>query len=215
MCCYDSECLLRGSVLDACTCLVYGEDEDLGDVNVGWSCGGPDNLLCDVFANKRLQALVDVLRGAFVTAIPDDGELGFDHAGIDLGDADLGVDELTEEGTGEGANSVLGCGVDAASGVGFPTSDRTEVNNVAVVLCLELLDEQLGQMNQTKYVGFEHALNIVGCDVSDVLDTEDESSVVNQNVDVSELGGNLVKEALDLATIGDVEGDRGELASLL
>jgi hypothetical protein len=88
-----------------------------------------------------LQALVDILRCTFVTTVSNDGELGLHHARIDLGHPYLGVNELAEEGTGERTNSVLGCGVDAASSIGLTTSDRAQVDDMPFVLGLELCDD--------------------------------------------------------------------------
>ena len=45
-------CLLGGRVLDTGTGLVNREDEDFSDVDMGWSCGGPDDLLSDVLTNN-------------------------------------------------------------------------------------------------------------------------------------------------------------------
>jgi len=41
------------------------------------------------------------------------------------------------------------------------------------------LYEKLGKRNQTKHVGLEHAFHIVGVDVANMLNAEDEASVIH------------------------------------
>lgn len=38
-------------VFNTCAGLVYGEDEDFGDIDVWRACSCPDDFFCDVFAD--------------------------------------------------------------------------------------------------------------------------------------------------------------------
>jgi len=61
---------------------------------------------------------------------------------VDLGHANLRVDELPEKRAGEGANRVFRRGVDATSRVRLATGNRTNVDNMASVLFLELWERR-------------------------------------------------------------------------
>lgn len=80
----------------------------LCDVDVRGTVGSPDDFLCDVLTREGLEALVYGICGTLVATEAGDGEVGLDHAGLDLGDADGRVDELLEQGTGECVYSKLG-----------------------------------------------------------------------------------------------------------
>jgi len=62
----------------------------------------------------RSETLVLVLGPVLVARVPHDGELGLDHARLDLADANVRVDELLHERRREGRNGVLGRAVDRA-----------------------------------------------------------------------------------------------------
>lgn len=44
--------LLSAPVVERGRCLVYRQDEELGDIDVWWTRRSPDNLLCDVLSNN-------------------------------------------------------------------------------------------------------------------------------------------------------------------
>jgi hypothetical protein len=58
---------------------------------------------------------------------------------LDFSYADGGVNQFSEQGTGERLDSVLGCCIDASSGVGFPAGNGTNVNDVSGLFSLEVL----------------------------------------------------------------------------
>lgn len=104
-----------------------------------------------------MQALVNLVSGALVAAEANDGELGLNHARLNLRHADGRVDNLAQERTSEGAHSVLrgtvyrttsiwlaACHPEVNIGVRIPevngtrTSNRANVDDVSSLARLEI-----------------------------------------------------------------------------
>jgi hypothetical protein len=67
----------------------WGEHDRL-NAYVGWAGGGPNDGVGYVLRLERINILISFGRAFFVAAKTDPAEIGFDHAGIDGGDADGG-----------------------------------------------------------------------------------------------------------------------------
>ena len=71
-----------------------GEDEDLGNLDVGGGVGGKDGYVGNVVAGKGLDALVDI-GGAVVVAVEADvAEIGFNESCLEIGNAYCGVGDI-------------------------------------------------------------------------------------------------------------------------
>ena len=51
------------------------------------------------------------------------------------------------------------------------------------------LDKELGEVNETEYVGLEHGFNVILSNVTNVFDAKDEACVVDYHLDVSSHSG--------------------------
>lgn len=51
------------------------------------------------------------------------------------------------------------------------------------------LDKELGEVNEAENVGFEHGFNVILSNVTDMLNTEDETSIVDYHLHVSSRSG--------------------------
>lgn len=116
-------------VVNSSTSLRAREHEHLRNLHMLGPARDPNDLLGNILARQRREALVLVRRALLVAAVAHDAELGLDHARLDLGDADVGVDELAHERAGEGVERVLGRAVDRAAGVGLDAGDGAEVDD--------------------------------------------------------------------------------------
>lgn len=77
--------------------------------------------------------LVDLFSGIFVTSEADNRELRLHHAGLNFSHSDLGLDEFPEQGTGESADGMLCCAVDASTDVWLSARDRSNVDDMTSV----------------------------------------------------------------------------------
>lgn len=96
------------------------------------------------------------------------------------------------------------------------------------------LDKQLGYSDETEHVHGEHGFDVGVGDLSDLLDTQDEASVVNcssaiskdtlstqesrlrtEDIDLPELLRDIVEEGGDLLLVAHIKRDSHEFATLL
>ena len=74
----------------------WGEYNRL-NADVGWTGGGPNDCVGYVFGLERIDILIGFGGAFFVAAEANFAEIGFDHAGIDRGDADGGAVDVDAE----------------------------------------------------------------------------------------------------------------------
>lgn len=83
---------------------------------------------------------------------------------------------------------MLSAAVDAAVRIRFDAGDRADSDDMTVVTLFEVVDEYLGEFDKTGDVGGVHQGYVVVGDISHSFDALDETGVVDENVDVGEIG---------------------------
>lgn len=166
------------------TGLVDREDERLGNVDMRRPVGGPDDFFSDVLSTERLQTLVHLIGGVLVASESGHAEAGLDHAWLNLGDSDRRIHELLQQRRSEGIYRKLGGAVDGASRVAFSTGDAAEIDDMARVAFFEFSHKNLCKVDETFDVGVDHDVDFVGRDVADFVSAEDETGIIDQDVNV-------------------------------
>lgn len=98
----------------------------LSNLDVLWARRDPDDLLSNVVSSNCLsaglckrkltgrEALILVVRAVLVATVPNDGELGLDHARLDLCNANVRVYQLAQEDARDRVDGALRRAVDGA-----------------------------------------------------------------------------------------------------
>lgn len=132
---------------------------------------------------------------------------------VDLDDTNAGSDQFPSQGFGKGPHGGFRGAIDASTGVTLSAGDAADVDDVAAaaVLASVLFQKDghhgLGHVDQTRHVGGEHDLHVFGLDVRGSVHSPDQAGVVDQDVNVSELGRQVGHEPLDLLRLRNVELD--------
>lgn len=191
-----------------------GEDVELGNVDVGRAERAPDNLLGNVLGDERLKALVDGLGLVLVAAEADDGEVGLDESGRDLGHADARVDELLHETLRERLDGVLDGAVHRAADVGLAASERANVDDVARVLLAHRREEDLRHLDERDEVRVDHEVDVLQLNVARTLSTDGTAGVVDEHVEALDASVlEHLRESVDGSAVVDVERLDGDLGS--
>ena len=81
--------------MDECGgCLVCGEHDELGDLNVRRTCGTEENCFRDVFTRQRRKILIYRLCALFIAAEADHAEFRFNKTRVDRADSERSIDEI-------------------------------------------------------------------------------------------------------------------------
>src|SRR4029453_16964773 len=184
-------------------------DDHEVDVDMGWAGDGPDDAAGDVGGGEGLDAGVDLVGAGLVAAEADDRELGLDHAGGDLGDADGLAVELQAQGLGDGPDGVLGGGVAGPARVDLEAGDGAEVDDVGVGGGPQQGQEAAGDPQQPDHVGVHHRLPVLVAALGHRVEADPGAGVVDQQVGVAVAVGDSGGEGVDRGGVGDVQGQGG------
>lgn len=145
--------------------------------------------------------------------------------GINLDNSDTAGDQLLSQALREAANGGLGSAVDGTTGVGLTAGNRANVDNVSVTSVgagEEDGENGLSHVDEAGDVGVEHDANVLLGDLRSPSDALDEATmvhelfirtmsgkrdlrIVDEDVNVPPLLGQVAHKALDLSRVAHVE----------
>ena len=146
---------------DTATGLMGGEDEYLGNLDVGWGIGCIDGYIGDVVTRQWLDALIEFCGTIGIALEADITEVRLYKAWLEVGDAYGGVGHIDTETVGEGFHGSLCGSIYIASCIGGIASHGTDVNDMSAIACNHFWYNQARHGEQAFDVGVDHGLPIV------------------------------------------------------
>ena len=163
----------------------------------------------DVVGGQRLRARVHGRGPLAVAAEAHVGELGAaGQPGLDTGHPDAGTVQVRAQVKAELVHERLGRAVDVATRVGVRAGDGAEVDHVPAAARDHLRQERAGHVDQAGAVGLDHLLPLADVGPGGGLQPEGQARVVDQDVDLGELGRQRGGDPLHTGPVPDVEGQR-------
>jgi hypothetical protein len=179
------------------------------DVHVRGLAGRPFDRGGDVVGGQRLGSGVDGRGPLAVAAEAHLREFGAPgQARFDTGHPDSGAVQVGAQVQAELVHERLGRAVDVAARVRVGAGDRAEVDHVPAAARDHLRQERTGHVDQARAVGFDHLLPLVEVGLGGRLQSEGQPRVVDQDVDLGEVGREFGREPLDAGAVAHVEGQR-------
>ena len=188
--------------------LVGGEDEDFGDLDVRGCRGGVEGDIGNVVAGEGLDAGVEALGGRGVAMEANVGEVRLDEAGLEVGDADGRLVEVHAESVAEGLDGGFGGAVGAAARIGDVAGYGADVDDVAAAAFDHAGDDESRHHEEGLDVGVDHGEGVVEVALMLLVGAEGETGVVDEDIDVAEVGGKVADGGFGRGAIPNVEGEQ-------
>jgi hypothetical protein len=189
------------------THLVIGENQRISNNNILPPASRENHNLRNIVWRQRFAARVHGVGFALVAVEANDAELRLDLAGINLNHADARRDQLLAHGVCDATHGGFGRAVDRAIGVWLAASDGADVDDIAcasLAAGLHLWQHGLRYIDETSHIRRKHDIHIFSLDIADFVNTAHEPGIIDQNVDLLELLGQVLHELGDFIRLGNV-----------
>lgn len=139
---------------------------------------------------------------------------------INLDDTHAGSDQFPSQCFGKRPHGRLGGTIDTSTRVPLAAGDAADVDDVAAssVLAAILLQEdgqhRLRHVDQARHIGREHDLHVLRLDLGRLVHALDQPGIVDQDINVPELGWQVGHKGLDILRLGNVQLHRQHLHAL-
>ena len=195
------------SIDNAAACLVGSKDKNLCYLHVSGGRGGKEDAVGYVIACEGLYALIDVVGALFVAVEADNREVGFNESGLDGGHTDGGVSEVHAESVGEGFDGGFCGAIDGSVRIGGISGDTAYVDDMSTVAGYHTRDDKARDAQKSLDIGVNHRVPIGEVAFVLFLETERQSCVIDEDIDVLPFSGEVSDLAFCLLAIAHVEGE--------
>ena len=169
--------------------------------------GGEEDAIGYVFAREGLNAFIDVVGALFIAVEADNREVGFDESGLDGGHTDWGVCEVHAESVGEGFDGGFGSAIDSSVRIGGISCYAADVDDMSTVAGNHTRDDKACDTQKSLDVGVNHRVPIGEVAFVFLLETERQSGVIDEDINVLPFGGEVSDLSFCLLAVAHVEGE--------
>ena len=192
-----------------------GEDEDFGDLDVRGCGSGVEGYVGNVVAGEGCDAGVEALGGGGVAVETGVGEIGFDEAGLDVGDANGRLVEIHAETVAEGLDGGFGGAIGAASGIGGVAGYGTDVDDMTSSPFNHARNDETRHHEQSLDVGVDHGEAFAEVAFVLLVGAKGKAGVVDKHVDVAIVGGKVLDSGFGKGAVADVEWKEENVGAVL
>ena len=138
-----------------------GEDEYLGNLDVGRGVCGIDGHISNVVTSEGLDAFIYVGSAILIAMKADAAEVGLYESGLEVCDADAGAGYINAETIGESFHSCFCSTIYITACIGCITRHGADVDDLATIARNHLRYDESRHGKQTFDVGIDHGIPIV------------------------------------------------------
>ena len=191
-----------------------GEDKHLGYLDMSGSIRGIHCDISDIIACEWLYAFIHVSSTLCVAMEADVAEVGLNESWFQIGYADGRVGHINAQTIAQCLYCSLGGAVNVTTSVGSIASHRTHVDDMTTITSHHAWNNEASHGEQALDVSINHAVPIVETALILRLQAQCQTSIVDQNVDVSPYLWKTLDGLLSCLAIAHVELDGVNLSTL-
>lgn len=187
--------------------LIDGLDQDFVDINVRGTVGDPDEGVGNVGGDERVHAGINFIGTLAIAFETDEGEFGFDQAGIDGADANAGAKEFEAQGTGDGHFTEFGGAIHGAAGVGGAAGDGADIDDAGTGFVRHKGQCSAGDAEQAEDVALDHGVPIGILAGGNGIQSMSAAGIINEDVEglLFQLLFQPNDEGVHAGSAGDIE----------